>query len=279
MLVLPIVNKRRVMNVQIRLKNAEKIRKGVAYDDAVESEIIVNREKFSESSYSTSKDENAPIDFIRSKSILYPRNFLVTTKEENDSNLYDVYEVSQPPKSVSRSLDTLYSKAINDMRKEIPGVQTRGRYVSFEELGLDEHLTEEKIASLQKIVKEVRDTSMWPKLFEEAGLSDLSNMIDFINNFECIVLSDSTIPEASLQDTLNAMKVINSRDYRNLKKYYNTAKSNTDIYTKISYVNKIIYDKPLTLLQQREKPKQEIFKNEKNVPTQKETKEQSTRFP
>ena len=36
MLVLPIVNKRRVMNVQIRLKNAEKIRKGVAYDDAVE---------------------------------------------------------------------------------------------------------------------------------------------------------------------------------------------------------------------------------------------------
>lgn len=98
MLVLPIVNKRRVMNVQIRLKNAEKIRKGVAYDDAVESEIIVNREKFSESSYSTSKDENAPIDFIRSKSILYPRNFLVTTKEENDSNLYDVYEVSQPPK-------------------------------------------------------------------------------------------------------------------------------------------------------------------------------------
>ena len=256
MLVLPIVNKRRVMNVQIRLKNAEKIRKGVAYDDAVESEIIVNREKFSESSYSTSKDENAPIDFIRSKSILYPRNFLVTTKEENDSNLYDVYEVSQPPKSVSRSLDTLYSKAINDMRKEIPGVQTRGRYISFEELGLDEHLTDEKIASLQKIVKEVRDTSRWPKLFEEAGLSDLSNMIDFINNFECIVLSDSTIPEASLQDTLNAMKVINSRDYRNLKKYYNTAKSNTDIYTKISYVNKIIYDKPLTLLQQREKPKQ-----------------------
>ena len=165
MLVLPIVNKRRVMNVQIRLKNAEKIRKGVAYDDAVESEIIVNREKFSESSYSTSKDENAPIDFIRSKSILYPRNFLVTTKEENDSHIHlifleSLYEVSQPPKSVSRSLDTLYSKAINDMRKEIPGVQTRGRYISFEELGLDEHLTDEKIASLQKIVKEVRDTSI-----------------------------------------------------------------------------------------------------------------------
>ena len=48
MLILPIVNKRRVMNVQIRLKDASKVRRGVCYDDAGESEIIVNREKFSE---------------------------------------------------------------------------------------------------------------------------------------------------------------------------------------------------------------------------------------
>ena len=47
MLILPIVNKRRVMNVQIKLKDASKVRKGVCYDDAGESDIIVNREKFS----------------------------------------------------------------------------------------------------------------------------------------------------------------------------------------------------------------------------------------
>ena len=78
MLILPIVNKKRVMNVEIRLKDAFKIRKNVCYDDAKESDIIVNREKFSESSYNNSRDINAPINFIRSKSILYPRRFLVT---------------------------------------------------------------------------------------------------------------------------------------------------------------------------------------------------------
>ena len=45
MLILPIVNKRRVMNVRLRLKDARRIREGVSYDDTTESEIIVNREK------------------------------------------------------------------------------------------------------------------------------------------------------------------------------------------------------------------------------------------
>ena len=48
------------------------------------------------------------------------------------------------------------------------------------------------------------------------------------------------------------MSSINTRDYRNLKKYYKMAKSNTEIYTKISYINKIVHDKPLTLLRSGE---------------------------
>ena len=46
MLILPIVNKNRVMNVHIKIKSAEKIRQKVSFNDAKESEIIVNREKF-----------------------------------------------------------------------------------------------------------------------------------------------------------------------------------------------------------------------------------------
>lgn len=96
MLVLPIISKGRVLNVQIRLKNVEKIRKKVSFNDAIASDIIVNREKFSDSSYNNSKDPNATINFIKSRSMLYPRDFLVTTKEERDSTLYDVYRVPQP---------------------------------------------------------------------------------------------------------------------------------------------------------------------------------------
>ena len=267
MLILPIVNKNRVMNVSVRLKRAEKIRRGVSYEDALPSEIIVNREKFSESNFSNSKDVSAQVDFIRSKTLLYPRNFLVTTKEEASSSLYDVYEVTPPPKKVNDNLDKLYSKAIVDMQKEIPGAKSRGRYISFKDLGIDEHLTNDKMARLQRIVKEEREED-WPRLFKEAGIADLSETIDFINNFECTIISDTTIPEVSLQDTINAMGVINTRDYRNLNKYYNMAKDNTEVYTKISYINKMIHDKPLTLIQDKNKAKQLIKKKdevEKNV--------------
>ena len=265
MLILAIVNKNRVMNVEIKLKNASKIRSRVYSEDVQQSDIIVNREKFSNSSFKESRDEAAPTDFIRSRSILHPRNFLVTTKQENDSNLFDVYEVTQPPKKVNHSLDKLYGKAITDLRCEIPGIKGRGRYVSFEKLGLDKHLSEDKIASLQRIVKDERDSSRWPQLFKEAGIADLGDTVDFINTFECTVLSDTSIAEDSLQDTIKQLEVINTRDYRNLKNYYKMAKKNTDIYTKISYINNIIYDKPLTLIQTPSQKQRQFIKKKDEV--------------
>ena len=259
MLILPIVNRNRVMNVEIRLRNARKIKTDVFYRNANESDIIVNREKFSNSTFRDSKEENAPTDFIRSKSILYPRNFLVTTKQKTDSKNYDVYEVTQPPKRVNECLDKLYGKAITDLRKEIPGFKNRGRYISFEKLGMNEYLTDEKIARLQRVVKEERDQARWPQIFKEEGIADLGDTLDFINNFECTVVSDTTIPENSLQDTLKSLEIINTKDYKNLNNYYKIAKRNADIYTKISYINKILYDKPLTLIQS-EKQKQLVKK-------------------
>ncbi len=249
MLILPIVNKRRVMNVEIKLKDASKIRQGVSYEDALESDIIVNREKFSESSFKDTKNDQAPMDFIRSRSMLFPRKYLITTKEENDSSLYDVYEVAPPPKKVNDSLDGLYGKAITDLRKEIPGSNQRGRYVSFEQLGIGNHLTDEKIARLQRIVKEENEDN-WPRLFEEAGIADLNDSIEFINHFECTVLSDTSIP---------------ARDYKNLNRYYEMAKSNADIYMKLSYIHKIIYDKPMSLIQSKNQKAKKLVKKKDEI--------------
>lgn len=100
---------------------------------------------------------------------------------------------------------------------------------------------------LQKVVKESRDSKDLGDKLQSSGIADLAETADFINNFECTILSDTEIPEDSLKDTLKVMSSINTRDYRNLNKYYKMAKSNTEIYTKISYVNKVIYDKPLVL--------------------------------
>lgn len=265
MLILPIVNKNRVMNVELRLRTAHKIKRDVWFEKVSESDIIVNREKFSDSTYKNSKEANAPTDFIRSKSILYPRNFLVTTKQKTDSKKYDIYEVNQPPRKVHSSLDKLYGKAITDLRKEIPGEKRRGRYISFEQLGMEDLLQDDKIAKLQRIVKDERDQSKWPEMFEREGIADIGSTVDFINNFECTVVSDTTIPENSIQDTLKSLEIINTRDYRNLNNYYKMAKKNADIYTKMSYINKIMYDKPLSLIQSERqkqliKKKDEVYK-------------------
>ena len=274
MLILPIVNrnpiadKKRIMNVAITLKNAKKIEPDVFYNYENESNIIVNGEKFSNSIFKDSRDDNAPTDFIRAKSILYPRNFTVTTKTRTDSRNYDIYEVSQPPRKVNTCLDKLYGKAITDLRKEIPGVENRGRYVSFEKLGMDEYLTDEKIEKLQRVVREERDQSKWPEIFEREGISDITNTLDFINNFEFTVVSDTTIPEESLQATLKALGTINTRDYKNLNNYYKMAKRNAAIYKKISKINKIMYDEPLSLIQS-ERQKQ-LIKQQHEVQKPKE---------
>lgn len=259
MLILPIVNRDRILNVAVKLKGAEKIRTGVSFDDAVSCDVIVNGKKFSDSVYKGSREEDAILDFIRTNSLVYKRNFLVTTKEYSDSSLYDVYEVEQPPKKVTEGLDNLYSQLLTDKRKEIPE-HRKGRYLSLEKLGVANHLTDAKIAKLQQIVNEVRDSSQRSKMFSEAGVSDLVDTLTFLNNFDCTVIPDSTIPEDTMQKILQIFSILNTKDTKNLQNYYNIALSNRDIYGKISYIHKIIYGKPFTLIQSKSQKQKQFAK-------------------
>lgn len=263
MLILPIVNKNRLMNVSVNFKDIRKLDSNIIHrenlDNLSEGEIIVNRAKFSESTYKDSKDINACIDFIRSKSLLHPRKILVSTKQENDSSRYNVYVVGQPLRKVNNSLDALYSKAIVDIQKEIPGVKDRGRYLSFEKLGFNDYLTDEKIAKLQRIIRENPDSKKWPELFQKADISDLEETIKFLSLFDFTFLSDTVISEENFQDTLKVFKTLNTRDYKSMNNYYKMAKSNTEIYTKISYINRLIYDKPF-LIKSNQRDKQLVKK-------------------
>ncbi len=257
MLILPIANNKRVMSVQVSLSGAEKIRENVRFEDAEESDIIVNREKFSDSSFRLSKEHNAPIDFVRSRSILHPRSYLVTTKERSDSNKYDVYAVSKPPYKVDDSLDSLYSAALTDMRKEIPG-RNKGKYISLKKMGIGRNLDNEKMAEVQRIVKNY-DKREWPKLFEERGIAYIGETINFINNFDYTILSDTVIPENSLQEVLNGFSIIKTRDYKNLNNYYDMAISNAEVFTRLSYLNELINERPLAIVDtKRSKNKQKI---------------------
>ena len=264
MLILPIINKNRILNVQVKLKSAQKIKKRVSIDNASGSDIIVNGKKLSESIYTDTCNDIEALNFVRSNTLLYPRNYIITTKEEQDSTLYDVYQVAPPPKKVSDGLDNLYGRVLTDMRKEIPG-SNKGKYLSFQKIGLGDNLTDDKISKLQRIVSEVEDRSKWPEIFDREGISDLTETVNFIRNFDCTVVSNTTIPEESLQDTLKALEVIHTRDAKNLKNYYNIAKENCDIYAKLSYINKIVYNEPLNLIKSNSQKQKYLIKTKEEM--------------
>ena len=157
MLVLPIVNRNRILNVRVSLRNATKIRTDVELDDLLPSDIIVNGKSFNTSLFKDSKDKKTIIDFIRNNSILYKKNVLVTTKVRSNRNKYDVYEVLLPPRRVNDATDELYVRTILDMQKELPGT-IRGKYVSLEELGLDEIFSDEKVSRLKQIIMSTPDS-------------------------------------------------------------------------------------------------------------------------
>lgn len=245
MMILPIIQKGKVIHVSVSLP-CKKIRKGLRCKGIEQSEIIVNRQKFSESSFSDSKDVKSTTDFIRTFSLLYPRKFLVVTSSDINSHLYDVYELNPPAEKVNDNLDALYGKLITDLRKEIPGVVARGRYVSFRNLGFDDYFDESRIARLKMVVDNVSDTSLRTQLFQKEGVNDLVSFVDFLSDFKYTVLDDYSLNIDSLKEVLHTLSNINTRDYRNLKRYYEIAKTNTDILKKVSYVFEVVYDKPFT---------------------------------
>lgn len=261
MLILPIINKGRVLHVEVKLKSASKVKKGIRFSDANESEVIVNGKLFSDSLYKDDKSRRAVLDFVRNNSIRNRRNYLVTTREEASSNSYDVYEVEQPPRKIAEGLDNLYASLITDLRKEIPG-HRRGRYVSLKSLGVGNHLTDEKIEKLEYIVKNVNDTSRWGEIFKREGIVDLVETLVFLNGLECTVVPNSSVNEGQLQGIIDSLNKVNTREARNLNSYYNMASDNRDIYSKLSYVNRLVNDKPLALIQsQRQREKQFIKTN------------------
>lgn len=259
MLILPIVNRGRVLNVEVKLKGANKVRTGIRFSDSDESEVIVNGNSFSSSTYKDDKNSDAILNFIRNNSIRIRRNYLITTREESSSSSYDVYEVEQPPRKINDGLDSLYISLITDLRKEIPG-HDRGRYLSLKKLGVGQHLSDEKIQRLESIVKNVSDTREWPALFRREGVTDLVETLEFLKCLDCTVVADSSVKEDSLSDMVDALKKVNTRESRNLSSYYNMALDNRDIYSKLSYINKLVYDKPLDLIQSKKQKQKQLVK-------------------
>ena len=248
MLILPIVNKNRVLNVKISLRSASKIRSRVKLYDMEESEVLVSNRKFSDSMYKDSREKDAVMKFIRSNSTLRGKKITISTRLRADEPSYDIYEVNVPPKKTNDVLDSLFALAITDLRKELPE-RSKGRYISLKQVGLDNILTDKKMDMLYNIVSNVRDASRWPKLFEEYELFDIIDTINFLELFDCTVIGSSSINEDVLRDLISALEKLNTKDYNSLNKYYQMALDNKNIYSKLSRAYQLLYNRSYRLIQ------------------------------
>lgn len=246
----------RIYNVKIALKGASKVKKSTSLRGFGESDIIVNGSSFNNSIFNTKNhDESVVVNYIRGK--MYnssKKDFLVTTRSNSDSKLYDLYNVSIPAKKVTSGLDRLYGKAIIDMQKEIPNIN-KGRYVSLLDLGICDHISDEKIDMLKYFVDKARNEDELNYLLLTNNLGNIKATIDFIKQFDFTIISEATIKEDDFNKVLSSLNYTSSRDARNLKRYYNIAKDNKDCYESLSKINRILYGKSINLIQKREKSK------------------------
>lgn len=254
MLIMPILNTSKngitkIYNVEITLKNATKVKENTKLKGFFESDVIVNGSSFNNSIYNTKNHEdNVVVNFIRSNNYKTDKNnFLITTRSSSNKETYDLYNVAIPPRKVSKSLDNLYGKAIIDMQKEIPDIK-KGRYVSLKQLGIDSHLTDEKINKLKYIVETTQEKEKLEYLFLINGIGDLRNTINYLKLFNFTIISDATIKEEDFLKILKAFKNTSSKDYKSLNKYYIMAKENKDIYSRLTILNRILYGKNLNLI-------------------------------
>lgn len=261
MLVMQILNTgkdgiNRIYNVKVSLKEATKVKESTSLRGFGESDIIVNGSSFNESVFNTKNHDSSVItNFIRNKNYNSTRkDFLVTTRSNSDSKSYDLYNVSIPLKKVTSGLDNLYGKAIIDMQKEIPNIK-KGRYISLLDLGVCDHINDEKISSLKYLVDKSTNEEELNYLLIANNLGNMKSTIDFIKQFDFTIISEATIKEEDYNKLLSSLQYTHSKDARNLRRYYQIAKDNKECYEKLSKINKILYGKSINLIKKKEKQK------------------------
>ena len=261
MLVMPILNTskdgiNRIYNVEIRLKTATKVKVNTTLKGFDEADVIVNGSSFKKSIFDIrNNEEQVVVNFIRNKNCHSDRkDFLITTRKNSNSVLYDLYNVVIPPRKVTIGLDRLYGKVIVDMQKEIPNIK-RGRYISLKQTGVDSHITTEKINNLRYIVDNLTDKNNLDYMILANNLGDLKTTLDFIKLFDFTIISEATVNERQITDLLEILSHTYGKDSRNLENYYKIAKENKEVYKKLSTLNQILYGKPINLIQSREKSK------------------------
>lgn len=239
MLVMPIVNKDRILNVEINLKRIEKVKKRVCYDDVDANDIIVNYNSFNQSNYNTKNQEACNItEFIRYNSLMAKNDYFISTKEETNSQFYDIYQVSPPPLKITKGLDNFYGSLVLDLKNEIPN-NIKGRYLDLKKIGMADHITDSKLEKLAIIADNIDED--FHKTLIDNHLEDLIETLNFLNLVDCRIIAKTSVKIEDFERVLNCLNATNSREAKDINNYYLIAKNNQETYSKLSRLYNIVY--------------------------------------
>ena len=256
MLIMPIINKKRILNVNVGIKKASRVRENVFFDDVKKCDVIVNGKSFND--HKKNGDDEI-LSFIRNTSINYKRDYLITTDDIDGK--YDVYRLPLPLNHVNDALDDMYTKAIVSMKYKNRDIdKDKGKYLSLDKIGLNNIFTDNKIKVMESIINSEKDKTKWPDIFKRVGVYDLVETINFLRQFDFTTISKSTILEDDMINMISSFDRINTKDTKSLNNYYDIAKSNKELYYKISYVNKILYGKSIGLIKSENQKNKKLVK-------------------
>ena len=258
MLVIPIINEERILNVSLRLRTAKQIENKTAFLDSNASDIIINKKSFKDSSYYKKQIEpKVIVDFIHHNNMYADsKEFYVTTKRESNSNKYSVYEIDIPTLKVTDGLNNLFGECIIDLCNENKNLK-KGRNISLRKYNIAGHITNERLDKLKYLADNL-DTINPAEYIKKEGLQDLIDTIEFLDLFDCTVISKSTINCENIELIMNSLEKTSTNLSKELNKYYEMALENANIYSKLSKLYHIVYNKPYKWIHKNVKIKQKI---------------------
>ena len=168
MIVLPIVNRERILNVEVTLKDVSKVGNKAADFNINSSDIIIHNKKYNDSFYSKSvATPKSVMSFLRENGKIGKSNILVTTKAD-EKGLFDIYDVKYPSDKVSDGLDNLIGTLLLDLKNE--SNSQKGRYLDLYKLGVFNIITEERLTDLEFLSKNMNQLNIANQLISAAKM-------------------------------------------------------------------------------------------------------------
>ena len=124
--------------------------------------------------------------------------------------------------------------------------------MALDRLGFDKLFDNKKLAIIRNIVLKENDVDRWEYYFRRYGVADLIDTILFLELFEFTIIEGATISEVTFTNMINSFSYLHTNDSKKLKRYYEIALNNKNIYDKMIYISEIVLGKKLKLIK-REK--------------------------